>query len=246
MTINTNAKTKVWIGSEPNNAIALLDDFEAVDWLPIKEIEDIGEFGVEGSEQTFLSLEDGYVRKLKGSLNSGTIEMVTARDPSDPGQNKARAAAGEWDKYPFKIELNDKPTPTGENTIYYFRAPVMSAKSNYGNADNIVRTTFNLSIDGQILELPAEATATIAPAPGALAAGEVGDAYTATVTASGGVGTVSYAVTTGTLPAGLSLNAATGAITGSPSAAATSNFTITATYSGSGDVSAAYSITVTA
>ncbi len=226
MSINTNAKTRVWIGSEPHNTIAILADFEAVDWLSIKEIEDIGEFGVEGSEQTFLSLEDGYVRKLKGSLNSGTIEMVCARDPSDAGQNK--------------------PTPTGENTVYYFRAPVMSAKSNYGNADNIVRTTFSLSIDGQILELPAEPNVTITPAPGALAVGDVGTPYTATITASGGVGTVSYAVTTGALPAGLTLNPATGAITGTPSAAATSNFTITATFSGSGDASAAYSIVVTA
>lgn len=246
MTINTNAKTKVWIGSEPNNAIALIDDFEGVDWLSIKEVEDLGEWGVEGSEQTFLSLEDGYVRKLKGSLNSGSLEMVCARDPSDPGQNKARAAAGEWDKYPLKVELNDRPTPTGENTVYYMRIIVMSAKSSYGNADNIVRTTFNLSIDGQILELPAEATATIAPAPGALTAGTEGVAYTATITASGGVGTVSYAVTTGALPAGLTLNSATGAITGTPSADGTSNFTITATYSGSGEASAAYSIVVAA
>lgn len=246
MTINTNAKTRAWVGSAPNNTISQLSEFEAVDWIEINEIEDIGEFGVEGSEQTFLSLKDGYVRKLKGSLNSGTLEMIVARDPSDAGQNKARAAAGEWDKYPFKIELNDKPTPTGENTVYYFRAPVMSAKSNYGNADNIVRTTFNLSIDGAILELPAEATASIAPAPGALAAGTVGTPYTANIVASGGVGTVSYAVTTGTLPAGLSLNAATGAITGSPSGAGTSNFTITATYSGSGEAEAAYSIAVSA
>lgn len=246
MTINTNAKTKVWIGSEPNNTIADLADFEAVSWLPIKEVEDIGEFGVEGSEQTFLSLEDGYVRKLKGSLNSGSVEMVTARDPSDEGQNKAREAAGDWNKYPIKIELNDKPTPTGENTVYYMRVIVMSAKSNYGNADNIVRTTFNLSIDGQILELTAEPTVTITPAPGALAAGEVGEAYSATVVASGGIGTVTYAVTNGTLPAGLLLNAATGAITGSPSGAGSSSFTITATYSGAGDVSAAYSINVTA
>ena len=246
MTINTNAKTRAWIGSEADNAIALLDDFEAVDWIEINEIEDIGEFGVEGSEQTFLSLKDGYVRKLKGSLNSGTLEMICARDPSDTGQNLARTAAGEWDKRPFKIQLADRPTPTGEDTVYYFRAPVMSAKSNYGNADNIVRTTFSLSIDGQILELPAEATATIAPAPGALPAGTEGVAYPATITASGGVGTVSYAVTDGDLSDGRTLNVATGAITGTPSADGTSNFTVTATYSGSGEASAAYSIVVAA
>lgn len=158
MSIHTNAKSRLYIGTA-NNTISDLTDFEAETWLEIKEVEDIGEFGVEGSEQTFLSLADGYVRKLKGSLNSGTVEVVAARDPSDEGQNRARAAAGDWFKYPFKVELNDKPEPTGTNTIFYFRAPVMSAKSNYGNADNIVKTTFALSIDGQILEVPAaEAT----------------------------------------------------------------------------------------
>jgi hypothetical protein len=122
----------------------------------------------------------------------------------------------------------------------------MSAKSNYGNADDIVRTTFNLSIDGQILELPAEPVVTLSPAPGALAAATQGAAYTTTVTASGGIGTVSYAVTTGTLPTGLSLNSATGAITGTPSGTGMSSFTVTATYDGAGEASAAYSITVSA
>jgi hypothetical protein len=245
MAIHTNAKSRLFIGAA-NNTISTLDQYEAETWLEIKEVEDIGEFGVEGSEQTFISLADGYVRKLKGSLNSGALEVVVGRDPSDEGQNRARAAAGDWFKYPFKVELNDKPTPTGENTVYYFRAPVMSAKSNYGNADNIVRTTFALSIDGEILEIPAAPVVTLSPAAGALAGGSEGTAYTATVTASGGIGTVSYAVTAGTLPAGLSLNAATGEISGSPSAAGTSNFTITATYTGAGSVSAAYTITVTA
>lgn len=156
MTIHTNAKSKIYIGAA--TTASTLTDFEAITaWTEIKEVEDIGEFGVEGSEQTFLSLADGYVRKLKGSLNSGALDVIAARDPSDPGQNAARAAAGDWFKYPFKVELNDKPTPAGTNTVYYFKAPVMSAKSNYGNADNIVKTTFKLSIDGQIFEIPAAA-----------------------------------------------------------------------------------------
>lgn len=154
MSIHTNAKTRLFIGAA-NNTISDLADFEAETWLEIKEVEDIGEFGVEGSEQSFMSLADGYVRKLKGSLNSGSLQVVAARDPADEGQNRARAAAADWFKYPFKVELNDKPTPDGTNTVYYFRAPVMSAKTNYGNADNIVKTTFALSIDGQILEVPA-------------------------------------------------------------------------------------------
>ncbi|MBB4632931.1 Ig domain-containing protein [Sphingosinicella soli] len=245
MTVHTNAKSRLFIGVA-NNTISELSEFEAEDWLEIKEVEDIGEFGVEGSEQTFLSLADGYVRKLKGSLNSGTLEVIAGRDPSDPGQNRARAAAGDWFKYPFKVELNDKPTPTGTNTIYYFRAPVMSAKSNYGNADNIVKTTFALSIDGAILELPAAPAITMSPAAGALIAGEQGTAYTATVTATGGAGTPAYAVTAGALPAGLALNSATGEISGTPTAAGDYTLTVTATFDGAGTASAAYTLNVAA
>lgn len=245
MTVHTNAKSRLFIGAA-NNTISELSDFEAESWLEIKEVEDIGEFGVEGSEQTFLSLADGYVRKLKGSLNSGTLEVIAGRDPSDPGQNRARAAAGDWFKYPFKVELNDKPTPTGTNTVYYFRAPVMSAKSNYGNADNIVKTTFALSIDGAILELPAAPAVTMSPAAGALTAGEEDTPYTVTIEATGGAGVPSYAITAGALPAGLTLNSTTGVISGTPTDAGNYSFTVTATFDGAGTVSAAYTLNVAA
>ncbi len=51
-----------------------------------------------------------------------------------------------------------------------------------------------------------------------------------TATAAGfGSATVSYAVTTGTLPAGLNISATTGAITGTPTAASTTTTTVTVT-----------------
>ncbi|MES2672321.1 MAG: putative Ig domain-containing protein [Pseudomonadota bacterium] len=82
-----------------------------------------------------------------------------------------------------------------------------------------------------------------------LAGGTLGAAYSAAITpASGGTAPYGYAVTAGALPGGLTLNAATGAITGTPSALGTFNFSITATDSstGSGPYTAtqAYSIVV--
>ncbi len=53
-----------------------------------------------------------------------------------------------------------------------------------------------------------------------LASGQVGKPYSATLTASGGTPPLSWSITSGTLPAGLSLNASTGAITGTPTASA--------------------------
>jgi hypothetical protein len=61
-------------------------------------------------------------------------------------------------------------------------------------------------------------------------------------------GAITYAITSGSLPSGLSLNSSTGAITGtasSVSADTTSNFTITATDNENQTASRAYSITVT-
>jgi hypothetical protein len=65
-----------------------------------------------------------------------------------------------------------------------------------------------------------------------LPTGAVNSVYSATLQSSGGTPAVTWAITVGTLPAGLTLNAATGAITGTPITAATSNFTVQATDSG--------------
>ncbi len=66
-----------------------------------------------------------------------------------------------------------------------------------------------------------------------LPTGAVNSVYSATLQSSGGTPAVTWAITVGTLPAGLTLNAATGAITGTPTTAGTSNFTVQATDSGS-------------
>ncbi len=50
--------------------------------------------------------------------------------------------------------------------------------------------------------------------------GTLGVAYTGTLAATGGSGTYSWQLTSGTLPAGLTLNVSTGAITGTPTATA--------------------------
>lgn len=74
---------------------------------------------------------------------------------------------------------------------------------------------------------------TIAVAPTTLPAGSVASSYSQTIAASGGSAPYSHAVTAGALPAGLSLSAA-GALSGTPTASGTFNFTVTATDSSTG------------
>jgi hypothetical protein len=91
-------------------------------------------------------------------------------------------------------------------------------------------------------------TFTVNPAlalnPASLANGTVGAAYSQTVVASGGNGSVTYSVTVGASPAGLALNATTGVLSGTPTTAGTGSFTITATDSGGATVARVYTVTV--
>jgi hypothetical protein len=59
--------------------------------------------------------------------------------------------------------------------------------------------------------------------------GQVGVAYSETLAASGGVTPYTWAVISGSLPAGLSLNSSTGEISGTPTTAETANFTVEVT-----------------
>lgn len=83
---------------------------------------------------------------------------------------------------------------------------------------------------------------TLALNPTSLPAPTVGTAYSQTVAASGGVAPYTYAVSAGALPAGLTLDAATGAIRGTPTASGASTFAIRATDSSTG-AGAPYSVT---
>ena len=63
--------------------------------------------------------------------------------------------------------------------------------------------------------------------------GIVGVGYSATLAATGGKSPYTWSISAGSLPAGLSLNASTGAITGTPTTVGTSNFTVKVTDSAS-------------
>ena len=62
-----------------------------------------------------------------------------------------------------------------------------------------------------------------------LASGRVGRSYSRTVSASGGITPYAWTIETGTLPPGLTLNSATGTISGTPTLAGTFPFTIKVT-----------------
>ena len=79
------------------------------------------------------------------------------------------------------------------------------------------------------------------PAP---PSGTVGVAYTDTFTAAGGTTPYTFSISAGTLPAGLTLNASTGVVSGTPTTAGTSNFTVKVTDTKGKNATFATSITI--
>lgn len=80
-----------------------------------------------------------------------------------------------------------------------------------------------------------------APLPG----GGVGLPYSATPTGMGTDGTYAWSVTSGSLPAGLTLDASTGRISGTPTATGTSSFTVLGVQGGGGATTATAPMSIT-
>jgi hypothetical protein len=95
-----------------------------------------------------------------------------------------------------------------------------------------------VTLDTNTINSTACGAAVVCPAitvnPATLPSGTVNAPYTATISATGGTGPYTFAVSSGTLPAGIVLNPTTGALTGTPTTSGTSNFTITATDTSTG------------
>ncbi len=80
--------------------------------------------------------------------------------------------------------------------------------------------------------------------PATLPGGTTGIAYSQSVGSTGGVGASTYTIGLGALPSGLLLDGATGAITGTPTAAGTFNFTVVATDGNGCTGSQAYTVVI--
>ena len=80
--------------------------------------------------------------------------------------------------------------------------------------------------------------------PATLPDGSVGIPYNQIVSASGGTAPYTFSISSGSLPTGLLLNSASGAIAGTPTTAGTFTFTITATDAGGCSGSRLYTFTI--
>ena len=149
-----------------------------------------------------------------------TLGCPTGTAQVNVGYSSALVASGGVAPYTFSILSGSLPpgltlntstgaitgTPTTAGT-YNFSAQVVDSQGNTAtsNCSIVVSPALTLSCP----------TGTA----------QVGVAYSSALTASGGVAPYTFSITSGSLPPGLTLNASTGAITGTPTTAGTYNFT---------------------
>lgn len=229
------------------NYLTAINDFDDDEYTEVSWLVDMGEFGAESEVSVRRFINADYVERRKGTRDAGAMAIVVGRDPTDPGQRAMLAAEADTNHTPYncKVVLNDRPTSDGEKTVYYFQAIIASARVVMGTEADQTNVSFNCAISGRIVPVMAGTAVEITPAAGALTAGEEGVPYTAAIAATGNAaGAISYIVTAGALPDGLSLNSSTGVISGTPMEAGTYNFTIGAIWGWDAAASAAYSLVI--
>jgi len=181
-------------------------------------------------------LKPGWVNTfgtLSGTVNNdGTsIEGTSPGFTDEAAQNYRLAASSSCIN--AGTMLNPNVLPTHDVARHYVKHQSGEARPADGNLD-IGAYEFGNSA-------PADLVITTT----SLSNGTVGVAYSATLGATGGVSPYAWSVVSGSLPAGLTLNSQTGAISGTPTSAGTSTFTAQVADSQSPADSAAKTFSVT-
>lgn len=219
----------------------------------------VGETVPEAGETYFVNLSGASNASIADNQGVGSItndDVPVSISPASlpngavtAAYSQTLTASGGVSPYSFAVTAG--AVPTG---LTLSAGGVLSGTPTAGGSFNFTATATDSSpfpgpfAGSQAYTLVVTPPTMVLPAT-SLAGGTVGTAYADSITAaSGGTAPYSYAVTAGALPGGLSLNAANGAITGTPSAPGTFNFSISASDSSTGTgpymATQAYAITV--
>ncbi|MFO1406393.1 MAG: putative Ig domain-containing protein [Steroidobacteraceae bacterium] len=151
-----------------------------------------------------------------GSLPSGNEDLAYSQTIVASGGNAPYAYVVSGGSLPAGMTLSSDGVLSGSPTVS-------------GSFSFTVTATDALTYTGsQAYVLDVVAAPTITVAPGSLPSGNQNLAYSQSITASGGNAPYGYAVTAGSLPAGMTLSSS-GVLSGSPSVSGSFSFTVTST-----------------
>ncbi|WP_456359977.1 putative Ig domain-containing protein [Xanthomonas translucens] len=215
-----------------------------------------GDTTVEPNETFSVSLSGASNATVARATGTGTINnddaVVTVGPASLPAATAGTAysqnlsASGGTAPYTFAVSAGTLPAGLTLNAAGVLSGtPTSSGSFNFtatatdsGGSPTSGNRAYTLTVASPNMSLPATT----------LAGGTAGQAYTAAINpATGGIAPYTYALSAGALPAGVTVNSATGALSGTPTVAGTFVFTLTATDSttgAAGQASQSYSLSI--
>jgi hypothetical protein len=149
---------KIYIGAalSMKSTDFIAADFTSQTWKEIGETESLGSVGDSAEIISVKSIGQQRVRKVKGSRDAGTMEVVCSIDPADAGQIAVIAAEKTIDDYAFRVVLNDAPAG-GTASERMFIAKVVSAKEQFDGADAVMKLNISLAVNSNIVRIAAAA-----------------------------------------------------------------------------------------
>jgi len=149
---STGAGARIYLCTTANSVADDASTYGALTWTEIGSVESISEFGDSAQAVTYNTLKDGRTKKAKGAKDAGDVTVTCIHDPLDAGQLAMITAEGTSYEYAFKVSLADAADANDTDSVFYWRARVMSKRLNPGDNNSVIKRTFALGIVSQIVE----------------------------------------------------------------------------------------------
>ncbi|MDX2029471.1 MAG: putative Ig domain-containing protein [Blastocatellia bacterium] len=174
----------------------------------------------------------GTVTSNAGRLTLAPFQTITTQPVSqvrETGQSVTFTVAATGDGLRYQWRKNNVNIPGATSPTFTIASVTPGDEGSYdvvvtGGCGSLPSAVATLKVNP-----PPCPSIRIGPDAAALPAGVIGTAYSTTFTQSGGTAPVVFSVSAGALPPGLTLNSATGALTGKPTTEGSFAFTIQAT-----------------
>ncbi|MGB7731153.1 MAG: Ig domain-containing protein [Candidatus Acidiferrum sp.] len=178
--------------------------------------------GCGGASSVSQHVSTAALQILSGSLPGGTAEKA---------YSETLTASGGTAPYSWSVSAGMLPAGL---TLAAAIGTISGTPTTAGSFSFTAMVTDSSTPTAETATQPLSITVTAAPAPvsittTSLANGQQGTTYSASLAATGGTTPYTWSISASSLPPGLNLNASTGAISGTPTAAGTFGFTVKVT-----------------
>jgi hypothetical protein len=209
---------RVAIRLDSTATLGLFDfDLQTFTYTAISNTVNVGPSPVDFTLPNCLVKQPGPLTITTSGLPAGNVGVA---------YSQTLAATGGIPGYVWSLDVTSNPLPAGLSLNH--TGVISGTATTAGTTTIIVKVTD--SVSGTVtkplsLTINPPGVVPIAITTVALPGGTVGSVYSTTLSATGGTGTRTWGVI-GALPTGLTLNPSTGVISGTPTTAGTSSFTI--------------------